>query len=743
MPRPPRTDWEIYAQVVHRLRFVILALGAIAIGVTLPASERVTYDTDVLTYFEADTPSRDAFEAIEARFGRSVEVVTLVVPRDGTVFTPQGVAAIARLAEASAARPEVSAVRSPLPPPPPPHAPASDDAPPSTWAERFAAAADAPENRPLVAADGSVAAVAAVVDARAAEADVRAIAAAHRALRDAVAADAPGFELIQTGRIPIDDAYLRESRDDVDRYAGLQMGILAALIFVAVGSLSMTLAIMVVVVALTGGSVGVLALTGTPLNGLSSAAPAVLMGLMVASVLHIALAYQGAIRGGATRQAAIALAYARNARPVVLSVATTMVSFLLLNVAESPPFRQLGTVVAVGLVGVLALAFTLLPALLAVLPRNAARHRAGAERAIGALAGASARHARVVLVAAGLVAAVAGAGAGRLVANDTFAHYFDARYEVRRATDLFEAKLSGTTIVDIEVDAGAPEGVFAGPVRSAGRDLTAWLQARPEVARVDSIAALLATAPAPGTPAKAAVTAATDRLAATGGPRLLGPAARYERLSVVLAGVSSQDILAFQRATEAQAARLYGAGAVRVSGLPVLSAELSVNSARSMILGMALALAAISGLLMVTLRSVRLGLVSLVPNLLPILLAFGAWGFAVREVSFAATVVGALTYGIVVDDTVHILAGLERARDTRPPREALEATYRRVGVAVVVTTLALALSFMPFAVSGFLVNRHFGILTALTLAAALLADLVVLPALMAVVDRERPRRRRR
>ena len=144
---------------------------------------------------------------------------------------------------------------------------------------------------------------------------------------------------------------------------------------------------------------------------------------------------------------------------------------------------------------------------------------------------------------------------------------------------------------------------------------------------------------------------------------------------------------------------------------------------------------------MVTLRSVRLGLVSLVPNLLPILLAFGAWGFAVREVSFAATVVGALTYGIVVDDTVHILAGLERARDTRPPREALEATYRRVGVAVVVTTLAL--SFMPFAVSGFLVNRHFGILTALTLAAALLADLVVLPALMAVVDRDRPRRRRR
>ncbi len=144
-----------------------------------------------------------------------------------------------------------------------------------------------------------------------------------------------------------------------------------------------------------------LALTDTQLNGLSSAAPAVLMGLTVASAIHIALAWQAAMRGGASRLEAIATAYAQNARPVVLSVLTTMISFLLLNVAESPPFRQLGNIVALGLVGVLVLAFTLLPALLTILPRSAARHRAVMERAVGTLAGAAARHAGAVLIADG------------------------------------------------------------------------------------------------------------------------------------------------------------------------------------------------------------------------------------------------------------------------------------------------------------------------------------------------------
>jgi predicted RND superfamily exporter protein len=227
-------------------------------------------------------------------------------------------------------------------------------------------------------------------------------------------------------------------------------------------------------------------------------------------------------------------------------------------------------------------------------------------------------------------------------------------------------------------------------------------------------------------------------MARQGTPRLLGPEARHTRVSIVMRGVSSRDTLDFAAAARAEADRLFD-GEVVVTGMPVLSAQLSIGSARSMIVGMGLALLAISAILVVTLRDARLGAVSIVPNLLPVAIAFGLWGALAGQISFAATVVGALTYGIVVDDTVHILAKYQRFRRTMDQLAAIRTAFRSVGVAVVVTSLALAVSFLPFALSGFLVNRHFGALTALTLLAALLADLLFLPALLSWAERRRRR----
>ena len=143
-------------------------------------------------------------------------------------------------------------------------------------------------------------------------------------------------------------------------------------------------------------------------------------------------------------------------------------------------------------------------------------------------------------------------------------------------------------------------------------------------------------------------------------------------------------------------------------------------------------------LLLLAVRNVRLGLVSVIPNLVPMIIAFGVWGVLVGEVSFAATVVAALTFGIVVDDTVHIVLKFRRARSQGlAPDAALISSFRSVGVAVLVTTVAIGTGFATFAASGFLVNQHFGMLSTLTLASALVADLLFLPPLLLWAERER------
>ena len=443
--------------------------------------------------------------------------------------------------------------------------------------------------------------------------------------------------------------------------------------------------------------------------------PAVLMGLMVASAIHVVIAWQDALRTGANREQALATAFTLNARPVLLSILTTGVSFLLLNTAESPPFRQLGNIVALGMVGIVALTFTLLPALLVTIPRSEARHRIILERGMAALGGALARARRLVLTVAVATVALAAWGVSAITIDDTFSHYFDERYEVRRATDLFENKLSGTTIIDLAVDTGRAGGAVSEDALAKTAELTEWLEARPEVAKTTSLSSVARSLDGNGGAENpSSVAAAARAMAREGTPLLIDPQERHMRVSIVMRGVSSRDTLRFADAAERKAQSLFGSD-VAVTGMPVLSAQLSVESARSMILGMALALALISFILVVTLRDAALGAVSLLPNLLPVAIAFGLWGAFAGEVSFAATVVGALTYGIVVDDTVHILAKFQRFARTMPAVAAVQAAFRSAGVAVVVTSLALALSFLPFATSGFLVNRQFGALTALTL----------------------------
>ncbi|MEM8552534.1 MAG: MMPL family transporter, partial [Pseudomonadota bacterium] len=735
---PVAAPWALRtARGIKRARWAIIIVWLAAIVGGMMGGEKVLYDPDVLVYFDRAKPERQAFDAVEARFGQSREVVTLVLPQSGDVLAPAVLRAIADYEARVRARPEVSAVRSPLTQInlEPGAVRAMDDAALAEEASRLRAlrAQDDGRLRTLLAEDASVAAVAAIVPDLLSNDEARAVARDHAQLKELARQAHPDVDFMQTGRIVIDDAFLRESQDDVTGYAGAQLGLLAALIFAALGSFSLSLGVMLLVFIALTGTVGTLGWLGIQVNGISSAAPVVLMGLMVASAIHVAMAWQEGLRRTGDKVSALAIALDRNAKPVVLSVATTLISFLLLNLAEAPPFRDLGNIVAAGLLGVLVLTFTLLPALLTVLPRSYGRHRSHFEAWLGETASFCARHRGTAMLVGFVVALASAAGVMSIRVDDTFSHYFDERYEIRQATDIFERKLSGTTIIDIAADTGMPGGALLPEAITRVEALSQWLEERPEVARIDSVVTLRDAVLAAGeTPTADAIMDAGIAATREGVPRVVDEEGRHLRISIVMRGVSSRDTLDFRDAAQDVAADQFGAQNVMVTGLPILSAELSVGSARAMVVGMLLALLLISVLLIATLRDAWLGVISLVPNLLPVAMAFGLWGAFVGEVSFAATVVGALTYGIVVDDTVHLLAKYQRFRaELGNVLAAVRRAFASVGVAVVVTSLALAASFLPFALSGFLINRHFGALTALTLIGAMVADLLLLPALLA------------
>lgn len=214
-----------------------------------------------------------------------------------------------------------------------------------------------------------------------------------------------------------------------------------------------------------------------------------------------------------------------------------------------------------------------------------------------------------------------------------------------------------------------------------------------------------------------------------------GPGQGETRVIVVLRSAASDAILAFAEAGEAKLRELGAGRAATATGMPVLAAHLSERNGSAMIRATPVALVAISLLLVAALASWRLGVASLVPNLMPLLMAYGAWGIVMGELTFAGTMVIAMTFGIVVDDTVHMMSRYRRLRGAgAPPREAMIETFRTVGIAVLTTTVAIASGFSVLSLSGFTVNRDLGAITTMTLFGALAATLVFLPPLLLLLD---------
>ena len=171
----------------------------------------------------------------------------------------------------------------------------------------------------------------------------------------------------------------------------------------------------------------------------------------------------------------------------------------------------------------------------------------------------------------------------------------------------------------------------------------------------------------------------------------------------------------------------------------VMFAFIAERNIIAMMWSIPLALTAISILLIFALRSLKFGLLSLIPNLLPLGMAFGIWGLYSGTINFTMSICLGMVMGIIVDDTIHFFAKYLRARRElgMSPEQAIPFAFRTVGTALVVTSIILVCGFLILASSAFTPNEGMSKLTAIAIATALIADFCLLPPLILMVDREK------
>ncbi|MDE0350956.1 MAG: MMPL family transporter, partial [Gammaproteobacteria bacterium] len=332
-------------------------------------------------------------------------------------------------------------------------------------------------------------------------------------------------------------------------------------------------------------------------------------------------------------------------------------------------------------------------------------------------------------------------------------HFFDESVEFRQDTDFMDEHLSGNTSLEYSLHSSVEGGVTDPEFLAEVANFADWYREQPSVRHVAVITdtfrqinqSMHGDDPAayriPESQELAAQYLLLYELSLPEGLDLNNQMDRSRsatRVTVSAETLYSKDLLELNARAEAwieENAPLIAD--VNGTGPAALFAYIGQRNIRAMVLGTVVVLVAISAILLFALRSLRLGLISIVPNLLPALLGFGVWGLTVGQVSLSLSVVVAMTVGIVVDDTVHFLSKYRRARREhgRNAEEAVRYAFDTAGRALVTTTFVLVAGFLILVFSPFVPTAQVGILTAMIIGFALLADLSLLPALLTVVDK--------
>ncbi len=750
---------------ILRHRWVVIGVCmAITVAAGLGIS-RLEVDPSARVFLVEGSPEKIALDRLETGYSKDENVTFIVRDTKGDVFSREALVAVAEITEAAWRIPNTRRVDSLTNFQ---HARAKGDdivvedlvenpaqAPAAALEEARRVALARPDvvGR-LVAADGQVAAVQLIAiipdDNHRAVIDV---VSGARAIEADVEARHPGIEIRLTGVLMLNAALAEAADRDKRLLIPVMIGIILVIVAASLRSATATGLTLVVIALSVVVALGLAGWAGIQLNPASSAAPIIIMTLAVASCVHILATFRFTPRLATLDKAdAVAETMRLTAKAVAITSLTTLIGFLSLNFSKVAPFRDLGNIVACGMVASFVFSVVLLPALMGTvrLPTPTATGRE--QGLMDRLARAVVARRRSVAIVSGGLALFLVAGMTRIVFDDNFVGYFDDSYQFRVDADYAEKALSGLTVFEYSVPADGASGITEPEYVKTLEAFAAWLRRQPQVDHVLAVPesikhlnkAMHGDDPAylriPDDRQVLAQLLLLYELSLPFGLDLTDRILVDEsatRVTVITENVSSAETKAIADAGSAWLdANAPGYMATEPTGIAYTFAFVSQRNTQAMFAGALLALALISGILVVMLRSLRIGMLSLIPNLLPVMMAFGLWGYLVREINLAVSVVGTMTLGIVVDDTVHILAKyLAARRDGADAAEAVVSALRLVGPAVIITSLALVAGFGVLATSGFAVNGNMGLLAAITVALALLADLFLLPALLVLVDR--------
>lgn len=755
------------ADFIVRTRWFWIAFTIVIAGISVMRIDQIVpIDPDARIFFDPENPDRQRLDTFEAMFSKDDNLIILVEPSDGEVFTPETLSAIGNLTDDAWLLPFVRRVSSLTNFQ---HTYADGDEMivrdlivdvADISAEEAAAAKEIAQSRielrnSMIDPASSITQVQVLftLPGENPETEAPMIYKETRALMEAFEASYPGIDLRLTGSVALNNQFAESGQGDASTLTPLMFVVILLIVGLALRSFFGVLSVLMVIILSALGGLGALGWMGGQLNSVTVLAPLYVMTLAVASAVHILVSVRQVMVETDDRREWARRALTEHMGAIMVACVTTSIGFFSLNFSISPPFRDLGNITGIGVLAAMFYTLTLLPALIVILPFRRQVAKPATTVAMERLAEFVIAR-RKPLLAGGTLAVVACAiGISQLKLEDNFVEYFDESYEFRRDTDFAEERLTGLYLLEFPLDSGVEQGINDPEFLKTTAAFTDWLRDQPEVVNVRSLTDTIkrlnmnmhADDPSymriPDDADEASQYLFLYELSLGYGMDLtdqIDVGRQVMRISFNMRDVTTADMREITlRAQDWLTENANGIEAAPTGIVHVFNL-ISYRDTRAMLTGTAIALVLISAVIMLALRDIRIGLISLIPNILPAVTAFGLWGYGVGGVTLAIAVVLAATLGIVVDDTVHFLSKYAKARrEDKSPEDAVRYAFKTVGMALTVTTIGLVAGFFVLAQSGFAVNGDLAKLTAITITIALVADFLLLPALLIWLDGRR------
>ncbi|HRC84003.1 MAG TPA: MMPL family transporter [Thermoanaerobaculia bacterium] len=735
-----------------------LLLGLLVVGATLPGLGRLKTDFTHRSYFYPDNPLLKEVDDLERVFGNDDSVVVAVHSPSG-IFDPGTVAVLRQLTDGMWKVPDIIRVQSPVNFPWVHSSeeeitiesllPEGAEADPVLLEKRREVALTH-EDLPgyLLSKDGNTALVIGTVRPSVeSNPEMPVVVAGTRELLASISTTDETFYL--TGRAAINTAFKESMAVDMKKLvpAVFLLTMLALGFFFR--RISGVLLPVVVILAVILMTLGISGWMGLKVSNVTSSVPQILIALSVAVAVHLLYSFYEARSQGMERRAAAQRSLELNFFPTFLTSITTVAGFFSFTSTPILALSNLGTMTGIGALLAWVFCFLLMGPLLALLPSRSKKAPPHGEE------GASSRtvryvdwviaNRRAILIGFGVLTVVTAYLSSLNVVNSNPFLYFTKDVPVRTANQFVEDQLGGTPGVEIVVDSGKPDGIKDPAFLRKVEEYQRWIESTPGVARAVSVVNILKQvnrALHGGEASAYQLAGSSDEIAQQlflytmnvpqGADINDRVSVNQDKLRIsVLWRIEESNAAMATAARFADKARQMGLHAVN-TGKMLLYQGMNTYVVRSFLISLILALLQISLILMLAVRSFKVGALALIPNLIPLLLG-GTVMFLLRQpLDVGTVVVASICLGIVVDDTVHLIANFFRRRgEGMSNRQALIWVLGHTGSAVTIATTVLVIAFGAFAFASFVPNRNFGVFTATILGLGILVELGLSPALLA------------